>query len=220
MSLETINQKLKSVEKISFWKFLLCSFVTGLLSVGVVTLANPTYFEQYESPLVQGILLMLIAMSFTAMYLTLFAGCITCGILVTWMLLKSRDNLYVKNGILIGNSLSTNHEFLRQLADGLCPKIIGFVRGYNDPKFEVLENQISQQDKRVETLEENDVRKDKVIERQNQKIFKIEWENKKLRRENIELKKDKSEKIQTIGDKSQSKNNTENTEFRKFKEDL
>ena len=210
MSLESIHQKLRNAEKMSFWKFFLFSFVGGLISVGIVSFTNPTYLEQYNSPTVQFFLITMVTVSFTAMYLMLLAGGVAGGLFVTWALLKSRDNLYVKNGALIGKSLSTNHEFLRKLANGLHPKIIGFIRGYNDPKFEALQNQILEKDTRINELENLIL---PHIARQNRKQFDFDHRLKNLEQE-------KNEKIQTIGDKAQSKNNTENIDIKKFKEDL
>src|SRR5579872_3027568 len=120
MSLESINQKLRRLEKGSPWKLLLCcGLLPALFSVAIVPLLNPTYMAHYDNPMAQILVIMLLILGFMTMYLVLVAGGIVVGIMITWLLIKFRDSFHYNSGKVIGKSLSTNDEFLRDLAKGL-----------------------------------------------------------------------------------------------------
>lgn len=214
MSLESTYKKLRTIDKqLPIWKLMSMCVSVAIITTGISIIFNPTVLSQIENPVAKTFLVGIITMGFTAMYLTFFVGGLICGISITWILLKSRNKFYIKNGILIAKSLVTNHEFLRKFADAVLPKLIGFIRAYNDPKIESLQNQIIEKDTRINELENLIL---PHIARQNRNQFDFNYRLKKM-------EQNKSENIQTIDDKANTKKITENSTVskdNKFKEDL
>ncbi|HJW19406.1 MAG TPA: hypothetical protein VJ571_02470 [Candidatus Nitrosotalea sp.] len=77
--------------------------------------------------------------AFASMYLVSVGGTVIGSWIIIMTLIKLRDHFYHQNGIIAGNSLATNHEFLRTLAKGLWEHLLVFIRSFYDPRFEELE---------------------------------------------------------------------------------
>jgi len=190
MSLETIHLKLRKVEKETpAWKILFSGFVISMLSVGIVSVINPTYLAQYEDLLPKTIIITMLTMAFMAMYLAVVGGGLATAIMITWILIKSRDRYYQTNGTIIGNSLSTNHKFLSNLAKGLDlilfrRLLMRFVLLF-DLVFEEMKEGLRYEIKEI--LKEKDKiiqEKNQIIRQQDQTIsdmsFKADYKDKKL----------------------------------------
>lgn len=192
MSLETIHQKLCVIETMPFWKFLLYfAIVPALLFVLVYQFINPDFSAVIQQHVVMKVMAL---MAFSAMFLVFASVIVFGGIIITSLLMRFNKQFHYNYGILIGNSLSTNHEFLSNLADGLYKYFISFIQTYNDPRFEELEQKVQREKNelksRIEKLEGNDQTKDKHIVRLNQKTFALQWVLMRVLRENKELRKD------------------------------
>lgn len=114
-------------------------------------------------------------------------------------------------------TLSRDESFLDRLSYGIHTRTLALSKNHNDPKVEELEQGSIRQQKEIDELkQENESLKSLIlphIARQNRSNFDFNYRLKKVEFE-------KSEKIQTIGDKAQSNINGENTDLKKFKEDL
>jgi len=233
MSLETVERKLERVAEIPFWKFLL--FFAVVPALGLLFLypfVNPTAVENlnYEHPAVRSMVLMV----FTAMFLVLASGTLLVGIITLRILIKLNQSLHENSGKFIGKSLSTNDEFLRDLAFGLYHHLIQLIKNHNDPRFEELESKIDRQNQESINrenlfMQQFKIQNLKYEQSERRRIsaegyLKIEKEkNLKLEQENQELKKEKSEKLQTKNEKAHSRDITENSfvdKDKKFEEDL
>lgn len=167
MSLENVYQKLRKLERTPLWKFLLfTSILPATVSMALVYFItpNPPAIQLLANPLGK----FLIFISFMTMYMVIAGGSLAIGIMSTLLLLKLRNEFHSNGGRIIGRSLATNARFLYDLAQGLFPHIIGFIKSYNDPKFEALETRITslENDKDPNALDYN-----RIITDQRKIIF-------------------------------------------------
>lgn len=208
MSLQTINEKLHNVEKIPFWQFLLyAGLLPAFFAMGIVPFLNPEVEEIiYQHPLIE----LIFVMSFTAVVLSLVGGGLAMGIGLCWFLIKFNNGFHVKHGIVIGKSLSTNHEFLRNLAKELYQYLIKFIKAYNDPRFEELE-QKHQREKKELQLQIDDLKiKLKEQNKNYENLYRFVGDKNKemfeLKTKISELESKQNEETQLLSDKIKVKN--------------
>jgi len=216
MSLETVHQKLRSFEKeVTIKKLFLWGFVIAVTSVGIISSINPSYLSHFQTPVLQLTISVLLIFAFMVMYLTFFAGGLASGVMITWFLIKSRDKFYKKNGIVAGNSIATNHEFLFKIAYGLFPFLTSFIRGYNDPKFEELETKFDNGNRNRMENEKFYINQNLGLRRENdelkREVKKLKSELDRTKQDVEELKRKESEREQKIIKNAHANNNTENT---------
>lgn len=224
MNLDTVNKKLLNTGKLGFWKFLLFFGLTPATWFLV-------FYSFFNPELAQAVITeqTIILKSLTLLAFTCVSLLITMTVILGGLgiikLLKIANNQLVENsGVFIGKSLSTNHEFLRNLAKGLYQYLILFIRAYNDPRFQELEekhtretNELKSRMTKLETTvksqDEKILNQDSTIDSQNKTIarqglglFFANWEIKKLKRENDALKKNQEETKTIVSDKFQANN--------------
>lgn len=190
MSLETIERKILSTGKLPFWKFLI---FYGLLPSTITLSISYTFvpFIFAESQTLGVKILALLSLSAFYMIVSFIVILISVGILRG--LSKLSNCVTYRAGIFTGHSLATNDEFLGSFAKGVFLKLIGFIQGYNDPKFETLETKYERHhNERMENerlylndknrLEDN-IRKDNFILRAQNKN-----KDRKIKEQDEELK--------------------------------
>ena len=136
MSLETIERKLLSTGKLPFWKFLIFyGLLPSTITLSVSYTFAPSIFAESQTLGVKifGLL------SLSAFYMIVSFAVILTSVGILRGLSKLSNGVTYRTGVFAGHSLATNHEFLRKLAQGLYQYLIEFIRGYNDPRFQELE---------------------------------------------------------------------------------
>lgn len=206
MSLETIDKKLENIADISFWKFLLCFGIIPALGLLILyPIINPTVANtlNFETP----ILRIIAVMAFTAMFLILSFGTLTSGIIIIKFLIKLNQSVHENSGKFLGKSLSTNQEFLHDLARGLYYHLIELGKHDNDPRFEELEvRHQRERDElkiRIDKLEANEVDYNRIIAEQKRELFTERLARKEAQKQ-IDI---------LLSKKSKTENNKENTEI-------
>lgn len=201
MSIETAYQKLRKLEHVSFWKILLCSLLPAAFSALIVPISPQNAAVGYT------FVKILILLSFTAAYLACIGGGLAAGIGLCWILMRSKESFHYKHGIIIGNSLATNHNFLLRLARGLYPHIIGFIRGYNDPRFEELETKINTNEENHNKERKEWEVKEKIYLNKNASLIRQladeKWKNAQLEKFKQEQEQIQLEKTLTQNNKDQ-----------------
>ena len=212
MSLETIERKLLSTGKLPFWKFLI---FYGLLPATITLSVSYTFVPFiFAEPQTLGVKI-LVLLSLSASYMIVSFAVILTSVGILRGLSKLSNGVTYRTGVFTGHSLATNDEFLRSFAKGVFPKLIGFIRGYNDPKFEEFDKKQQRENNElkaeIKKLKESDESKNHVIADNNREIFGLN-----LRVKQLEQKQ--AVQDQLVNDKTLTKNNSENTKTKKLKD--
>ncbi|MHB8546895.1 MAG: hypothetical protein ACYDAJ_09035 [Nitrosotalea sp.] len=188
MSLETTYMKLRTIpHRMPLWKLaIFCGFIPASISVVVITfLLNFEKVSPLQIPLIEFGLLAIL----TILYLTSAMVAILSVIFLAFILIKIRNRFYQSNGVIIGNSLATNEQFLDKFSKGLSSYLTNLLKSYNDPRFE-------EQDSRLLSLENkqqppNALDYNRIILDQRKIIFKLE-----MRLKEKDLDKESTKKLQ------------------------
>ena len=214
MSLETAYQRLRKAEKeTSFKKLLLLSFVISIACVGIVFLNNTNYLTHYQEPLLKVIIILMFLMAFMTLPMIFIAGPLAFGIILTLFLIKCRDIFYYTNAIITGKSLSFNDTFLNYLTENLFPRLTGFIKSYNDPRFDESDLRTGRLENDVEELKAERVYNYRIIAEQKRTIFDLKEINKKQDELIKQLQSKECVKEQQIGENIHAQDINENTKI-------
>lgn len=181
MSLETIYQELRRTEKkISIKGLLLFSLICGTFCAGVVLLHSPNYLSHYEQPVAKIMIISMFIMAFMTIPMIFVGGTLAFGIILTLFLIQCRDRFYYANAIITGKSLSFNDNFLNYLTENLFPRLAGFIKSYNNPRFDESDLRVGRLENDVEELKAERVYDHRIIAEQKRTIFDLKWEKDRL----------------------------------------
>lgn len=151
MSLETIERKILSTGKLPFWKFLIFyGLLPSTITLSISYTFVPFIFAESQTFGVK----VLALLSLSAFYMIVSFAVILTSVGILRGLSKLSTNLNYHTSNFIGNLLSINDEFLRKFANGVFPKLIGFIRGYNDPKIEELQQGSLRQQTEIDEIKQ------------------------------------------------------------------
>lgn len=214
MSLETVYQELRRTEKkISFKGLLLFSLICGIFCAGTVFVGAPNYLSHYEQPIAKIMIISMFIMAFMTIPMIFVGGTLACGIMLTLFLIKCRDIFYYTNATITGKSLSFNDNFLNYLTENLFPRLVGFIKSHNDPRFDESDLRIGRLENDIEELKAEQVYAYRMIAEQKRAIFDLKEINKKQYELIKQLQSKESIKEQQIGENVHAQDINENTKI-------